>query len=121
MTQQLDTLVYKTLRYANDCMCKGIEPSLDEIRAMSEGNEVMFSAAMEECDQKKLLNGLYISKYLDASSQIVQGNHIRITLEGITFLKENNAMKSVAEKLTPATLSVLSNAVQRTITASMGF
>lgn len=121
MAQQLDVLTYKILRYANDCMSSGVEPSLEEMRTMAAGNAVMFAAAMSECRRKELLTGVYVPEYIDSGQPTVQGNHMAITLDGVEFMKENSRMKEVGGKITDLALSAISNAVQRTITASMGF
>ena len=120
MNQDLNTLIFKMLKYANDCMKAGIEPSIEEMRKFANGNDVMFMVAIMQCKDNELLSGLYIPSYIDASSATVFGRHTAITLKGHEFLEDNSSMKKVASKISQSALSVISVAVQSTIKNSMG-
>ena len=46
MGADLNTVLYKILRYANKCLEEGVEPDLGIMREVADTNELMFSTAL---------------------------------------------------------------------------
>lgn len=120
MAQELDTLMYKMLSYAKRCMEDGAYASVGEMEAFAKGNRVMFAEAVRECQEQKLLRGFVVRCYHDKPVPVVMGQNVAITLDGISFLAENSAMRSVAQIIGDTARAAISQAVSRTVLASMG-
>lgn len=88
--------MYKMLSYAKRCMEDGAYATIGEMEAFAKGNKVMFAEAVRECQEQKLLRGIVVRHYHDKPAPVVMGQNIAITLEGVHFLADNSAMKSVA-------------------------
>lgn len=120
MTQELDTLMYKMLSYAKRCMEDGAYASIGEMEAFAKGNRVMFAEAVREFQEQKLLRGVVVRCYHDKPVPVVMGQNVAITLDGVNFLADNSAMRSVAQIIGDTARAAISQAVSRTVLASMG-
>lgn len=79
-----------------------------------------FPKAVRECQEKKLLRGVVVRCYHDKPVPVVMGQNVAITLDGVNFLAENSAMRSVAQTIGDTARAAISQAVSRTVLASMG-
>lgn len=121
MSPDLHTVIYKVLKYADECLKAGVEPSIDEARKLAGVGNVFFTQVMAESDRKQLLTGLYFPDNIDNREPRVFANHMTITLDGEEYLKENSSMKKVASMMGSAVKTAIDSAVTATVNASLGF
>lgn len=121
MSPDLHAVLYKVLKYADECLKSEVEPSIDEARKLAGVGNVFFTQAMAEADRKELLTGLYFPNNIDNREPRVFANHMAITLDGEEYLKDNSSMQKVASMLSSAASAAIDSAVSATIKASLGF
>ncbi len=91
-TPDFSTVIYKILKYLDECQKKDIEPNFEIAKDLSKVNEGYFKSAVEEMNRKELI--VYKAFYAD---NIPYVESMKITLDGAEYLRENSAMKKVAE------------------------
>lgn len=121
MSPDLHSVLYKVLKYADECLKADVEPSIDEARKLAGVGNIFFTQAMAEADRKQLLTGLYFPDNIDSREPRVFANHMAITLDGEEYLKDNSSMKKVASMMGSAVAAAIDSAVNATIKASLGF
>lgn len=121
MGADLNTVLYKILRYANKCLEEGVEPDLGIMREVADTNELMFSTALEQASKLGLLEGVVVRNYVSGNGKpVVFSRHMHITVDGTTYLDDNSKMKEVAGFLSGKFDVLLANLVARTVTMCMG-
>ena len=97
MGADLNTVLYKILRYANKCLEEGVEPDLGIMREVADTNELMFSTALEQASKLGLLEGVVVRNYVSGNGKpVVFSRHMHITVDGTTYLEDNSKMREVA-------------------------
>lgn len=121
MGADLNTVLYKILRYANKCLEEGVEPDLGIMREVADTNELMFSTALEQASKLGLLEGVAVRNHVSGNGKpVVFSRHMHITVDGTTYLDDNSKMREVAGIMSGVFESSLSGFVSNTILLSMG-
>lgn len=89
---EFTTVIYKTLKYLDECQKRGCESNMEILRNLLKVNDKYFRNAIEEMKRKDLIKGEIF--YADNS---LYYSNIKITIDGSIYLKENSAMQKVAQ------------------------
>lgn len=120
MTPDMQTVMFKILKYSDDCLKAGVEPDLDEARKLAGVNNVFFVQIMAEADRKGFVSGLYFPKNIDTSEPRVFANHMALTFDGADYLRDNSSMQKTASLLGTAAKTAIDAAVNATVKAALG-
>lgn len=96
-TPDFSTVVYKILKYLDECLKNGNEPNFEVAKDLSKVNDEYFRSAIEEMARKDLIK--HDVFYADDKPYI---ESIKITLDGSEYLRENSAMKKVSRMIDKA-------------------
>ena len=117
----MQTILYKVLKYSDECLKAGVEADIDEARKLAGVNNIYFTQVMSEAYRKGLITGLFFPDNIDNSTPRVFANHMAITLDGTEFLQENSAMRKVSAMIGTVATTAIDSAVSATIKTSLGF
>ena len=106
---EFSTVVYKILKYLDECQKNGIEPNIEVAQTTSKANDTYFRNALQEMERKELIR--HDIFYADDIPYI---EHIKITLDGAEYLRENNTMRKVSRFIDKAFLPELNLIIKAT-------
>lgn len=88
---EFSTVIYKILKYLDECQKRGCEPNLEIAKNLIDVNDGYFRNAIEEMERKDL-----ISRNIFYADNVPYFERIKITLDGSIYLRENSTMQKIA-------------------------
>ena len=115
----MEVIMYQILKYLYECMKCGVTPreiDFNHGARLFEADipEAYWKQVMEELQDHNYIKGLIVGP-MTKDGIIMDASRVRITLEGVQFLKENSGMQRAADKLGRAFEILLAGIVQALI------
>ena len=114
-----DVIAYKVLRYAYECVQRGVEPSWSKAQELAGCNPVYFRTVVQSMSDSGYLAKCKVSRY-DPDHGLAFIGDLSITYEGTVFLDENDRFHAVRKFLGRAFDVVIAAAVESTIALGIG-
>lgn len=120
-TSEFNTVLFKVLFYAYECLKAGVEPDIAKARELADVNERYFTTVIKEAVNEGYLSGIEFRSFLDCPEPAMIAINWSITHKGAEHIDTNDQMKSVSSLMSTAFGAAVSTAINLAATKLLGF
>lgn len=105
------SIIYKVLAYAQECLKQGGKPDIDTARELAGSpTNAWWCATVASMIDEGLVRGVKVDSYISGAKEVV-ATDFEVTLKGTRYLSNDDAMKEAKKLAGQAFLNALSTAV----------